>query len=110
MNSVFYGMNDYLDGNNYDDVLHHTTQHVKLSTISKPDVTVLLCDVKANQVYCDPMDTTYQTYPWQDNGVGLHQDGANFLFVDGHAQWFGIRNWWVGGNPHMNSPELRWSP
>jgi len=109
-NSVFYGMNGYLDGNNDDDIPHHTLQHVKLSTISKPDVTVLMADIKANQVYLDPMDTTFQTYPWQDNGQGLHQNGANFLFVDGHASWFSVLNYWVNNNGTTNSPELRWYP
>ena len=109
-NSVFYAMNGYLDGNNTDDIPHHTETHVKLSAISKSDVTVLMADVKANQVYLDPMDTTFQSYPWQDNGQGLHQDGANFLFVDGHVAWFDVRNYWVNNNGVTNAPELRWYP
>jgi len=108
-NSVFYGMNDYLDGDNADLPIFHS-RHVKLSTISKSDSTVLMCDVKANQFYCDPMDTTYQSYPWQENGQGLHQNGANFLFADGHVSWYGVNNYWVNNNGTTNSPELRWYP
>ena len=109
MNSVFYGMNQYLDSSSADSVVEHS-MHVKVSSISKPDVTVLLCDVYANQYYCDPMDTTWQTYPWQKDGQGLHSGGANFLFVDGHVSWVGINNYWTGSQGTTNSPELRWYP
>ena len=108
-NSVFYGMNAWLDGSMADSVLQHS-KHVKLSSISKPDVTVLLCDVYANQFYCDPMDSTFQTYPWQKNGQGLHQDGANFLFVDGHVSWFPVSTYWDGHTGITNNPVLRWYP
>jgi len=109
-NSVFYGMNGYLDDNNFDDLPHHVLQHVRLSTVTDPNATILLCDVKASQVYCDPMDTTFQTYPWQQNGEGLHQNGANFLFVDGHVTWFPVSAYWDGSNGITNNPSLRWYP
>jgi len=110
LNSIFYGMNDFLDGTDIDDVPHHTWLHVKLSAVSKPDAAVLLCDVYANQTYCDPMDATFQTYPWQKDGQGLHQNGANFLFVDGHASWFPVSAYWVGSAGITNNPSLRWYP
>jgi prepilin-type N-terminal cleavage/methylation domain-containing protein/prepilin-type processing-associated H-X9-DG protein len=108
-NSVFYGMNGYLDSDYIDDKQHHR-KHVKLSGISKADVTVLLCDIYANQFYCDPLDNTHQLYPWQKDGQGLHQNGANFLFVDGHVNWFSVNNYWNGSTGITNSPELRWWP
>jgi len=104
-----YGMNTYLDGDNIDDVPHHL-RHVNLSAVTKPNLTVLLCDVKANQFYCDPMDTTYQSYPWQNQGQGLHQNGANILFVDGHASLFPVSAYWNGSNGITNNPALRWYP
>jgi prepilin-type processing-associated H-X9-DG protein len=109
LNSVFYGMNTYLDGDRNDDCPHHSLQ-VKLSSIGKPDVTVLLCDVYANNCFCDPMDTQFQTYPWQKNGQGLHQNGANFLFVDGHVSWFHVSAYWNGTSGITNNPALRWGP
>jgi prepilin-type N-terminal cleavage/methylation domain-containing protein/prepilin-type processing-associated H-X9-DG protein len=109
INSVSYGMNNWLDGDPIGDCIHHS-RHVKLQAIGKPDSTVLLCDVYANQVYCDPTDSHYQSYPWQKNGEGLHQDGANFLFVDGHVSWYGIRTYWDGRQGIMNYPELVWKP
>jgi prepilin-type processing-associated H-X9-DG protein len=111
VNSVFYGMNDYLDGDNIGGPdCSHYSRHVKLSAISSPDLSVLLCDVYANNVYCDPMDTSGQTYPWQKNGQGLHQNGANFLFVDGHVAWFPVSAYWNGSNGITNNPALRWYP
>jgi len=108
-NSVFYGMNDYLDGDNADDCSKHA-RHVRLTTITKPDVTVLLCDVYGNQFYCDPLDTTWQSYVWQKDGHGLHQNGANFLFVDGHVAWFGVNSYWNGSSGITNTPGLQWYP
>ena len=108
-NSVFYGMNTYLDGDNLDDCFHHSRQ-TKLSNINKPDVTVLLCDVYGNNVFCDPIDLQSQVYPWQKNGAGLHQNGANFLFVDGHVSWFPVSAYWTGSNGITNNPALRWYP
>ena len=109
LNSFSYGMNNYLDGDNIDDAYHHL-RHVKLSSISNPDTTVLLCDIYANAPACDPLDVTFQTYPWQKYGAGLHQNGANFLFVDGHVSWFPVSAYWTGSTGITNNPALRWHP
>ena len=50
----------------------------------------------------------HQTYPWQDKGEGLHQKGANFLFVDGHVAWFPVSAYWTGYYGITNNPALRW--
>jgi prepilin-type N-terminal cleavage/methylation domain-containing protein/prepilin-type processing-associated H-X9-DG protein len=115
LNSVSYGINLWLDGSSGHaqdcaKEVGHLGYHTKLQSINKADSTVLLCDVYANQVYCDPTDTQYQSYPWQKNGEGLHQDGANFLFIDGHVSWYGIRTYWDGQKAIMNNPELVWKP
>jgi len=109
LNSASYGMNNWLDGNVIDDCNQHL-RHVRLSSLSNAVVTVLLCDVYANNVNCDPTDTTFQTYPWQKNGVGLHENGANFLFVDGHVSWFLVSAYWNGSSGIMTNPALRWQP
>lgn len=42
----------------------------------------------------------------------LHSNGANFLFLDGHARRFSNRTYWdfAANQGKTNAPELRWEP
>jgi prepilin-type N-terminal cleavage/methylation domain-containing protein/prepilin-type processing-associated H-X9-DG protein len=75
---------------------------VKLTSIRQPTTTVWLFDNGGLAPVA------------QENNVhtNLHHRGAQFVFLDGHAQWF--RNTWYWdfstGKGITNNPELVWSP
>jgi prepilin-type N-terminal cleavage/methylation domain-containing protein/prepilin-type processing-associated H-X9-DG protein len=103
-NSVFYGMNDLLDGTSGNG---GTTLHIKLASIAVADETVLLFDIYANQCHGDATQwSPFKMVPYQ----GLHQGGCNFLFVDGHVAWVPTAAYWNGSNGITNYPHLRWKP
>ena len=52
----------------------------KLSRVTKPSKTVLFCDTQDSLI-------TYDTYTDDSRIYSVHNEGANFLFMDGHVSW-----------------------
>lgn len=91
-----YCLNEYVNGtgsNNYP---------TRLVSIQRPDTVVWIFDSK-NQPALGG---------WTFVHLNLHSHGAQFLFLDGHVQWFDSREYW---NPKTkkcitNNPKLVWVP
>ena len=76
--------------------------HVKLSALSSPHSLVWLFDNGKKA----PVAKQNNVHP------NLHSNGANFLFLDGHARRFPNHIYWdfAANQGKTNAPELRWRP
>jgi prepilin-type processing-associated H-X9-DG protein len=79
-----YGMNGSMDPNGPDGM--------KRSAVVKPGETIMFAENEGtfsgtNGRYCP----------------ARHSGGANFTFVDGHAQWLAFQEWCRAGNPGCSS-------
>lgn len=103
-NAVFYGMNTWLNG--VGGSSSSCADHVPLSKIRNPAATVLLFDIYAHDTCGAPIGGGTGAYPYNN----LHHGGCNFLFVDGHVQWFATSAYFDGTSGITNNPDLVWVP
>ncbi|HEX5399153.1 MAG TPA: prepilin-type N-terminal cleavage/methylation domain-containing protein [Verrucomicrobiae bacterium] len=96
-NNLFhYCLNDYVNGTG------KQNHAVRLASVPRASLVVWLFDSKnlpavGNQNYVHN---------------NLHHDGAQFVFLDGHAAWFQNTEYWnfKKGRGITNNPELVWMP
>ena len=95
VNLFHYTLNQYVNGLGQD-------RRVKLSSIPMPATTVWLFDNGRSAAVA------------RQNNVhtNLHRQGAHFLFLDSHVQWFHRRDYWdeIRSLVRLDFPELRWRP
>jgi prepilin-type N-terminal cleavage/methylation domain-containing protein/prepilin-type processing-associated H-X9-DG protein len=101
-NSVFYGFNLWHSGSG----AGSSSVHGRLAKVTFPAKTVLLFDIYANDCTGAPLGGGTGAYPYRD----LHGAGCNFLFCDGHVQWFPNAAYYNGSTGITNNPELVWVP
>jgi len=84
------GVTDCLSSTAGSDTYHNyainvSVEWAKLERVVQPDKTVPLCESSRYAVY----PTSAGGYwSWEDAMNWAHSDGANFLFCDGHVEWF----------------------
>jgi prepilin-type processing-associated H-X9-DG protein len=96
-NNLFhYCLNEEHDGTGADD------QPTRLSSIRNPTAVVWLFDSK----------NLPATGDWRFVHTNLHQRGAQFTFVDGHARRFRNADYWdfVINKGRTNNPDIVWIP
>jgi prepilin-type N-terminal cleavage/methylation domain-containing protein/prepilin-type processing-associated H-X9-DG protein len=96
-NNLFhYCLNDYVNGTG---AANHP---LRLASVPRPASVVWLFDSK-NLPAVGGEDYVHNN---------LHNRGAQFVFLDGHAAWFQNRDYWdfKSGQGITNNPELVWMP
>lgn len=96
-NNLFhYCLNEYVNGTG------DSNQPVRFSSISHPSIQIWLFDSK---------NLPAVGY-WGFVHTNLHSEGAQFTFLDGHAQWFKNRAYWDFAKDQgiNNNPDIRWIP
>jgi len=93
-NLFHYCLNQAIDGTG-------TNNHqVKISSLARPTAVVYLFDNGQKPAIGDGGSVT-----------NIHNNGANFTFVDGHAKRFKKSEYWNGTSVGItNNPELVWVP
>lgn len=95
-NLFHFCLNQWVDGTGANEV------PIRLSTLEDPARRVWLFDTKNL-----PAVGTWSYVP-----ASLHGNGAQFLFLDGHAARVASKEYWDAsrGRAHTNSGVLRWTP
>ncbi|MBI4663506.1 MAG: type II secretion system protein [Verrucomicrobia bacterium] len=95
-NLFHYCLNEHVNGTG------RGSGSVKMSAIRKPIAVPWLFDSK---------NLPAVGY-WSFVHTNLHRQGAQLLFVDGHARWFRKTDYWDlrTGRGRTNNPELTWMP
>ncbi len=95
-NELFhYCLNKNINGNG-------TGNQIRLVSIPHPSVTVWLFDNGGIAAVAE----------WNNVHSNLHNHGAQFVFLDGHAAWFRSTAYWDSKHNKgiTNNPELVWCP
>ena len=95
------------NGNHTADVPPQRTIGVKLNTIKKPSKAVLYLEAVAHS-HDFLGASTDAGATMTDASVKVHNDGANYAFVDGHVEWFLPTSivckkdecWWMASGKH----------
>jgi len=95
-NLFHYCLNQYVDGSGSSDL------PTRVSALADPSVIVWLFDSK----------NLPAVGRWSFTHTNLHQAGAHFLFLDGHAARFRARDYWDfdTNTGRTNNPDLVWKP
>jgi prepilin-type N-terminal cleavage/methylation domain-containing protein/prepilin-type processing-associated H-X9-DG protein len=95
-NLFHYCLNEYVDGTGSTDL------PTKLSSLANPSVVVWLFDSK----------NLPAVGRWSFVHTNLHNAGAHFVFLDGHAARFRAQEYWNfnSNTGATNNPELVWRP
>ena len=95
-NLFHYCLNEHVNGTG------RANRSVKLSAIKNPSTAPWLFDSK---------NLPAVGY-WSYVHTNLHSQGAQFLFLDGHARWFSLTAYWefTSNKGRTNNPELVWIP